>query len=392
MLTDRDVERIKPGETRWDGRLPGFGLRRQGSGAASFILHYRYDGQQRKMTLGRAAIVPLAEARQKAQDALNKLTRGDDPAAKGADTIADIADRWLAEHVATKLKPKSRLEYRRMVDARIKPAIGNVRSEALGRQHVAALHHGLRDTPTEANRTLAALSSMLVWAESVGLRPDGSNVCRHVKRFRLRARERFLSAVELGRLGETLAAHNNPEHVAAIRLLIFTGARLDEVLTLRWEQIDGAVATLTEHKSDGAIGTKLIQLPPPALAVLAELPRFVGCPYVFGRRDQAGTWHPRTKAWLEIPWAGKKQRVKGDMRVSLGIRQKAGMEDVHLHDLRHSFAAVGVAAGMGLPIIGRLLGHAQAATTQRYAHVANDPAAAAAAAIAEQIASAMSPA
>lgn len=377
MITERDIERIKPGETRWDGKgretLPGFGLRRQGAGAASFILKYRAGGKQRVMTLGRAAVMALGDARDAARKALGRLAKGDDPQLVVSSLVSDLCDRWLAEHVATQCKPRTQAEYRRLVERVIKPRLGTVGCEALGRSHVAAFHHGLRGTPVEGNRALAALAAMLNWAERVGLRPDGSNPTRHVKRFGQKARERFLSAGELGRLGEALTAHGNPEHVAAVRLLVFTGARLGEVLGLRWEWIDGATARLPESKT----GRKTLHLPPPAQAVLASLPRIEGCPFVFGWLAPDGAWRARGTTWIEAPWRR--------------LRASAGLADVHLHDLRHSFASVGAASGLGLPVIGRLLGHAQASTTQRYAHVADDPAAAAAAAIAGRLDDALRP-
>jgi integrase len=189
-----------------------------------------------------------------------------------------------------------------------------------------------------ANRCVALLSKMFNLAERWKLRPLGSNPCRGLEKF------------------------------AAIKLLAFTGARLGEVLSLRWDWIDfeRGEARLPDSKT----GAKTLQLPPPALAVLAELPRIEGNPHVIlGARDGASLVN------LEKPWRA--------------IRKVAGLDDVRLHDLRHAFASVAASSGMGLPIIGKMLGHSQAATTARYAHLANDPVKAAAASVASKIASAL---
>ena len=203
----------------------------------------------------------------------------------------------------------------------------------------------------------------------MGLAPDGSNPCRHIEKFREHKRERMLSANELARLGDVLAdAPASPYAVAAIKLLVFTGARLGEVLGLRWKWInfERGEARLPDSKT----GAKTLQLPPPALAVLAGLPRLEGNPHVIaGQKDGAALVN------LEKPWRA--------------VRKAARLDDIRLHDLRHAFASVAASSGMGLPIIGKMLGHTQAATTSRYAHLADDPVKAAAAAVAGKIAAAM---
>ncbi len=237
------------------------------------------------------------------------------------------------------------------------------------RADVTKLHHANRAAPYQANRVLAVLSKMFNLAERWGLRPDGSNPCRHVEKFAERKRERMLSPAELARLGEALTAYDgSPYAIAAVKLLVFTGARLGEVLGLRWEWIDfeRGEARLPDSKT----GAKTLHLPPPALAVLAELPRLDGNPFVI-----AGAKPGAALVNLEKPWRA--------------IRQAAGLDDVRLHDLRHAFASVAASSGMGLPIIGKMLGHSQPATTARYAHLASDPVKAAAAAVAGKIAAAM---
>jgi integrase len=275
----------------------------------------------------------------------------------------------LSEHVATKTKQRTGIEYRRLIDKVILPAIGNQRVRDVKRADIARLHHARRAAPYEANRMLAVLSKMFSLAEKWGERADGSNPCRHVEKYGERKRERMLSAEEFSRLGDALArSDRSPYVIAAIKLLVFTGARLREILGLRWEWIDfeRGEARLPDSKS----GAKTLHLPPPALAVLAELPRVEGNPHII-----VGNVNGRALVNLEKPWRA--------------IRKDAGLDDVRLHDLRHAFAAVAASSGMGLPIIGKMLGHTQAATTHRYAHIAADPVKAAAAAVAGKIAGAM---
>jgi integrase len=228
----------------------------------------------------------------------------------------------------------------------------------------------MRKKPGAANRVLALLSKMFNLAERWGLRPDGSNPCRHVERYRENQRERFLSPEELGRLGDVLRdverdAIEPPSVVAAIRLLILTGARRSEILRLRWEHVDleRGVLRLPESKT----GERVLYLNPPAVEVLSRL-------------EQRGPWVLPTASGtgpvsLSNPWTR--------------IRDRAGLANVRVHDLRHSFASVGAGAGLGLPIIGKLLGHTQAATTQRYAHLADDPMRQASEVIGQRIAAAL---
>jgi integrase len=370
----REVRALGPGEIVWDSGLPGFAARRQRSDAVSYVLKYRTSSgrQQRWHTIGRHGAPWTPEtARAEALRVLGEVAKGGDPAgakavAKAAPTVTELATRFLAEHAEAKRKPRTAQEYRRLIEKVILPALGWKRVADVTRQDIARLHHAKRATPIEANRTLALLSVLFTFAERQGERPDGSNPCRHVERFPQRCRERFLSADELARLGDTLAAYRgSPYHPATIKLLVFTGARLGGVLGLRWEWIDLQRGEV--RLPDSKTGAKTVHLPPPALEVLAGLPRIEGQPYVLGAK--------RGTTFIEKPW-----RV---------IRAAAGLTDVRLHDLRHAFASVAASAGMGLPIIGKMLGHTQAATTARYAHLASDPVKQAAAAVAERIAATM---
>lgn len=237
------------------------------------------------------------------------------------------------------------------------PAIGHRKLANLSRPDVLRLHAGMASTPYAANRVLALLSKMLNLAEAWGIRPDGSNPVRHVQKFKEAKRERFLSEAELSRLGEVLAAAVRekkvpPVAVAAVRLLLFTGCRLNEVLRLKWEDVDDVrkVVRLTDSKT----GAREVLLSAPARAVLASLPRIEGNPYVL-------PGHKRGREFVEL------------RHVWYKLRTAAGLGDVRLHDLRHSFGGVAAGAGNSLVMVGKLLGHSQAQTTQRYAHLSDDP-------------------
>jgi integrase len=366
--------------TLWDTDVKGFGVRARSGGAKTYIVHYRpgaggRGAPLRTMTIGRhgSPWTPNT-ARGEAKRLLGLVENGADPAAdlsarREAPTTEELSDRFLAEHVETKLKAQTAIDYRRLAETHVLAVLGKRKAADVSRHEIARLHHGLRATPYLANRVLALMSKMFNLAEAWGIRPDGSNPCRHVGKFRERARERMLSADELARLGSALAAYDgSPYVVTAIKLLVFTGARLSEVLGLKWEWID---FERTEARlPDSKTGAKLLHLPPPALATLAETPQVEGNPFVIvGGNSGARLIN------LQKPWRA--------------IREQAGLEDVRLHDLRHAFASIAASSGMGLPIIGKILGHTQAATTARYAHLASDPVKAAAASVAGKIESAM---
>jgi integrase len=379
-ITKRAVDDVAPSASDqfvWDTELKGFGLKVTPAGNKVYILQYRTGGRgspTKRVTIGRHGALTPDQARSEATRLAGAVAAGNDPAAvravqRGAPTVADLAARFLSEHVATKTKQRTGIEYRRLIDKVILPAIGNQRVRDVKRADIARLHHARRAAPYEANRMLAVLSKMFSLAEKWGERADGSNPCRHVEKYGERKRERMLSAEEFSRLGDALArSDRSPYVIAAIKLLVFTGARLREILGLRWEWIDfeRGEARLPDSKS----GAKTLHLPPPALAVLAELPRVEGNPHII-----VGNVNGRALVNLEKPWRA--------------IRKDAGLDDVRLHDLRHAFAAVAASSGMGLPIIGKMLGHTQAATTHRYAHIAADPVKAAAAAVAGKIAGVM---
>jgi integrase len=381
-LTKRAIDATKPASNRdvfrWDTELRGFGLRVKPTGVKSFIIQYRtMTGISRRVTIGQHGRLTPDEARTQAKIQLGRVARGDDPAAEKANardgiSFAAFAERYLSDHAAAKKKPSSVRMDRINLKKHILPILGRKRLDTLARADVVRLHQLMRNTPGAANRCLALLSKIMNLAERWGERPDGSNPCRHVEKYRENKRDRFLSAEELARLGAACQRCEQEGRIsfsflALVRLLIFTGARLSEIQKARWNWVDfeSGVLRLPDSKS----GAKVIMLPAPALQVLSRLVRVDGNPYIIaGERDRylVSVWKP---------WAA--------------LREAASLKDVRLHDLRHSFASIGAAGGLSLNIIGGLLGHRQTQTTSRYAHLAADPLKAAANRIAGAIAAAM---
>jgi integrase len=383
-LTKRVIDAIKPASDhdvfRWDAELRGFGLRVKPTGVKSYILQYRtMTGVSRRVTIGQHGRLTADEARTQAKIQLGRVARGDDPAAEKANardgiSFAAFAERYFSDHAATKKKPSSVRMDRINLQKHILPVLGRKRLDTLGRADVIRLHQSMRDTPGAANRCFALLSKMMNLAERWGDRPDGSNPCRHVEKYRENKRNRFLSAAELARLGAACQRCEqdgtiSPSFLALVRLLIFTGARLSEIQKAQWDWVDFETGVL--RLPDSKTGAKLIMLPAPALEVLARQVRVDGNPYIItgeNGRYLVNVW----KQWAIL-------------------REVAQLKDVRLHDLRHSFASIGAAGGMSLNIIGGLLGHRQTQTTLRYAHLAADPLRAAANQIAGAIAATMNP-
>lgn len=363
---------------KWDTEMRGFGVRVRPSGRKTYILKYRANGGRsgtiRKPAIGVHGNITCDEARGIAKQWLAEVARGGDPsgerkADRGTPTIAELCERYLSEHAEPHKKPRSVQEDRRNMRLHVLPTLASKKVSAVTRADVAKIHSSLRNRPGAANKVRALLSHMFALAETWGLRPDGSNPCRHVKKYPQRERERFLTADEWKRLADALNDPTKPPNaVAAIRLLAFTGCRLSEILTLRWDHVDfeRALLRLPESKT----GAKIVYLSAPALEVLVAITPIEDNPYIIvGRRPGLHLID------LQRPW----QRIRGEAR----------LKGVRIHDLRHSYASVGAGVGLSLPIIGKMLGHTQAVTTERYAHLAADPLKTAVERVGAEIAAAM---
>jgi integrase len=380
-LTKRVVDQLAPGSVdtvHWDDELRGFGIRVWPSGRKVYLVMSRVKGRLRRITIGPHGPVTAEQARIRAYEFLSEAKAGRDPAkeldqARVAPTIKALGDRFLKEHVANHCKPSTQAEYKRSVELFINPKIGARKVTDIERRDIAELHQGLSHIPYQANRTFGVLSKMFNCAEVWGLRPDGSNPCLHVKKYVEHKRERFLSPEEFAALGKTLSntQHDQSETqsaVDAIRLLALTGCRLGEIMTLKWDYVDLKAQEL--RLPDSKTGAKIVHLGKSAVKVLKNIKKVEGNPYVVtGRREGSHLTD------LQHPWRR--------------IRAKAGLDDVRIHDLRHSYASGALALGEGLPMIGKLLGHTQVQTTARYAHLANSPVKSAADRVSETIEKAM---
>ena len=336
----------------WDAALPGFGVRVYPSGRKVYVAQARAGGVPRRVTLGAHGEIDAARARARARAAIARIRAGA-AGRRGGPTLAGLAERYLAAHVAANCNAHTAGIYRGSLENHILPALGALPIAAIGRADVAALHRGLRDTPRAANRALAILRKMFALAEDWGMAPPGSNPCAGVRKYRERRRERFLSPAEYRRLGAALAEAERAGRapaVAALRLLALTGCRLGEILGLRWDDVDRAAGELRLRAAK--TGARMVPLTPTAEAVLAGIARVPGNPFVIAGRRQGGRVRSITAEWYRI-------------------RARAGLDDVRIHDLRHSYATRALGAGESLAMIGRLLGHADIASTLRYAHLAH---------------------
>lgn len=389
----------------YDADLKGFGLKVQPSGARSWIVEYRpgISGRgtaKRRIVLGQPPLVSPEKARQLAKDILAEARVGADPASRRADDRAAISvtamvDAFMEQHVEARRKAGTADDYRAILDRLVKPTLGAAIAAKLTPAEVAKLHLSLKSTPYQANRMLAILGSAYAFAGRRGLVPKGTNPAREIEKYRETARERYLTADELARLGdaireaESIGIERNPSKskhaskkpknlrtvidqsaTAALRLLLLTGCRVSEILNLKWSEVDLGRGLL--FLPDSKTGRKTVVLSGPAAAVIDTQKR-IGIYVIAG--ETVGQENEKPRSDLKRPW-------------SL-VRRRAGLEGVRLHDLRHSFASVGAGASLGLPVIGKLLGHSQASTTQRYAHLDVDVTRRAANAIAKKIEDAM---
>lgn len=380
------VDALKPDAeayVAWDTEISGFGVRAYPSARKVYILKYRVGGGRagkvRWATVGTHGNITPDQARSIARQWAAEVAQGGDPAstrdeARKAPTMSELLDRYLADHVRVHNKPSTQVQVTDLVERLLRPRLGKLKVAAVSRAEVSQFHISLKATPTTANRAVSALSKAFSLAEVWGYRPDHSNPCYRLKRYKEVARDRYLSAEEFSALGAVLsrAEHEtltfrtkagrthriraNPEAVRAIRLMIFTGMRTGEVRQLRWEHLNlsKGVANLPDSKSD----KKVVQLPSPAIETIemADRPKSGKGFVIRGGRSR----DPETAL----------VNIKDTWRA---VRILAGIPDVRPHDLRHAFASVAANDGTSLLMIGSMLGHSEARTTLRYAHLANAP-------------------
>jgi len=369
----------------WDTGLSGFGVCAHPGGKKTYVAQFRKDGRSRRVAVGDHGRLTPDQARSLALVMLSEVEQGADPveqrrAGRAVPTLQSVADDYFRLHVAPKRKERTEAEYRRIFATCISPTLGSKRVTDVSHAEVAKVHGDLCGTPHQANRVLALLSAIWNWAARRGEVQREQNPTSNIEKYREGKRDRFLTSAEFARLGDALreaetvglpwtidetkptAKHAakdmnrrtiiDPHAAAAIRLLILTGARLREILNAHWSEVDLERGIL--FLRDSKTGKKPVYLSAAAQAVLAAIPRVDGNPYIIPGKNPAA---PR--ADLNNPWSS--------------VRRAAGLDGVRVHDLRHSFASIGAGAALGLPVIGKLLGHSQSATTQRYAHLDVDP-------------------
>ncbi|MZR29631.1 site-specific integrase [Sneathiella litorea] len=432
-IIKRNVDAARPKERdwfMWDTELKGFGLKVTRSGNRIYIVQYRMSGRgvpTRRLTIGKHGSPWTPEkAREEAKRVLGEIADGQDPqqvkmADKAAMTVSELCERYLEEGCATK-KPSTIATDKGRIERHIKPLLGRQRVKDLTVNDIKRFMADIAKGKTAADertgphgrarvvggkgtatRTVGLLGGILSFAVAEGVRSD--NPARGVKRFPDRKNERFLNSHELARLGEVLRTAGEAEKervnlertlsstkleteraalrdristlakggenemaIAAIRMLILTGCRKTEILSLKWHEVDFEFGCL--RLDDSKTGQKTIMLGAPALQLLAGLSRDEKSPYVFPALRGEGHYVGLPKVWIRI-------------------RERAGLHDVRLHDLRHTFASAGAGSGIGLQVLGKLLGHSDPKTTSRYAHIANDPIKAAADRTAGRLADAM---
>lgn len=371
-LTKTRVESLKSTEKRqyvYDDELPGFGVIVQPTGAKSFFIQYRTpggrNGASKRLILGPFPTLTVEQARADARVKLADAARGDDPtlarrAEKEALTVEAALDEFMNLHVTAKRKRSTARNYESQARLHVSPVMGKTKVKEVTHAQVARLHHTLRETPYQANRTLAMLSKFFSWCEQCGYRDRGTNPAVGVEKFREEKRTRFMDEETIGKIGSSLnvleaSKQIDPYAAAAIRTIFFTGARLNEVLTLQWEDID--LENGKAYLKDSKTGAKVLRLGSPAVALLESLPRINEWVFPSSRTE-------KHLVNLRKPW--------------VTVCEHAGASGWRIHDMRHAFGAVSADGGISLPIIGAVLGHSQPQTTARYAHVGDNPVAKAA--------------
>jgi integrase len=362
-LTDALVKRLQLPKSGnriiYDPAMPGFGARVTAAGHRAFVLtYYNRAGRQRRYTIGSFPDWSVVGAREEARKLKRKIDQGDDPLAeieaeRGAPTVDELIERFLAEHVSRK-RPHTQYDYRNVIERHIRPALGRMKVVEVVWANIDALHRKITKSgrSTQANRVVAVVSKMFALAIRWKMRAD--NPAKGIERNVEHGRKRYLSAAELKRLTDALDAQEDQQAADIFRLCLFTGCRVGEAMSARWDDIDPAgkwtkPGSTTKQKTD-----HIVPLSAPAKELLANLHRKTNGPWVFPADSAPGHRVTVQKSWLALC---KAARITG----------------LRIHDLRHSFASQLASSGASLPLIGSLLGHSNPTTTHRYAHLFDDP-------------------
>jgi integrase len=405
-LTKREIDALPRGTQReyfvWDCELKGFGLRVSAMDRRTFVVKYRPLGRRksRRLTIGTYPGLTADEARKLAKLRLAEVAQGRDPArerqtSKLAPTVKELGETYL-EDVRLRNKPRTAAEYKRLWEKHVSGVLGSLKVADVASSDLAKLHRQMRETPYLANRVLNMLGAFFSFAIREVARAQHDNPAQLVSRYAEAARERFLTAEEFGRLGEALDQAErvglpvppklqkrsrgmsktrrakltgrkrgpykrhapivlqpaNAYAVAAIRLLTLTGCRESEILSLRWDYVDFERGFL--RLPDTKTGKSIRPLASSTAAVLHGLPRIMGNSYV-------------------LPGDRPGEHLKEIKRLWYAVRHAAKLDDLRLHDLRHSYASIPAIRGESMLVVASLLGHSRIATTEKYAHLGDDP-------------------
>jgi len=377
----QSIKALNPGETIWDSRINGLGCRCQKE-QRSFIFKYRMHGRQRLLTLGTfGEEFTIQQARDEVIKYHADIRNGTDPALtkqklRNLPNVSVASELYLNE-IQHKRKPSTHREYKRLFEKEINPVIGKYQINAVTGADINNLHIKHASRPYQANRMLAVLSSFFSWCERNDHRQRKTNPCYGIEKYKEHPRDPgILTEEELECLGTAIRQYDEehyylspPSHqkkeveeqrinrctpyvTGAIRMIILSGARKNEILHLKWKDIDLRYKFIRLQSSK--TGQKTIYLSPPMIELLNSIPRMEGNPYVFCGKKQGQPLDNIKDAW------GK-------------IRKAAGMEHWRLHDFRHNYASTAVLDGCHLMVVGKILGHKNTKTTERYAHLANTP-------------------
>jgi len=416
-LTDTMVRKMLPppsgNRITYDSEVKGFGVRITAAGARSFILNYRVAGRERRYTIGSFPDWSVTSARDEAKALKKRIDRGEDPLqeredARAAPTVAELVQKFKEDYLPRR-RPATQRDYTRWLDRFVLPKLGPMKVADVQHADVDGIHRAIsRNTPIQANRVVAVMSKMFALAVKWGMRPD--NPVKGIERNGEERRQRYLSPDEIAHVCAALAASKEQSSANAIRLLMLTGARRMEVLAATWNMFDLQAglwikpSAHTKQKKEHRV-----PLSAAALSLLTSMrdaaEKKAGdgdvVPYLFPARtgeeghqgEVQNYWEAiREKATVTV-WAAAPDTLPGRLVAELAERTKrkpsyaavralaaerkvtlpAGLTDARVHDLRHSFASILASGGASLPLIGALLGHTQASTTHRYAHLSDDP-------------------
>ena len=356
----------------YDSEVRGLGVRLTQNNARSWIFNYRVKGVERRLTIGSFSDWPLKLARDEAQRLRRLVDQGRDPMAerhadRAAPTVRDLFQRWQEEK-APAMRSRSRIEQERLFHQWIEPELGSrkvadVTHEDIDRLHRKITHRksprkGQKGAPVRANRMVSFASRLFNLAVVWKMRDD--NPCKGIEKNPEQLRHRYLTEAELERLDAALAAEPDRQLINILWLLLLTGARKGEVLAMRWEHLELGEPAVWTKPASAVKQARLHRVPLNKearnilVAIKAEasgkIVRLTPAPFVFSERNELGHVRDIKRGWERI-------------------RQRAGITNLRIHDLRHSFASLLISAGYNLPMVGALLGHTQAATTMRYAHL-----------------------